>query len=594
MADELDPQLETQLRAVLHHEADSLPFLITTDDIERARRRRGGRRLALPASLLGVAAVLAILVASGVIGRGNEGDVAAPPSASATAIPLATYEELDSLLGVQPADVLRDEHPDAGPGGEPVTRTLGTIHDGGARYGVHCLGGSIDLVATVDGSELGTTRIDCNVAPFEGTAAFSPFGAAPAGPVSLSVTSAPGVRWRIVVSTIPVERSPSPTPFVLASYEELEARLAESSIMPVILRGEHPVAGTTGTDPIKTDLGPVGSVAFEDFAYSCTGGSIRIDKVSGDTVLTGFGTQCSDNPEIFTDGTGSVDPAAHIVVTASPQVVWRLVATGVPTPSQEPTQPAPSASPSLAPVAAGATPLVTLDITALDGTVTRDATTPTGTDKYLLHASCSGSGTLDLSIDNVQETRDCGAIGTEVFAPSGAGNGVEVVAAVTGEARFLLRLDAVDLAATPPTWQPPTLTLRGPDVLTGGLGSTQGFPGCGLVFQPKGGGGFADDCGPSWQPVPDHLVQKPGTTVSISLPAGWTMTRVDGAIARNNAIQLTGRAPAEQAWTGAATGDTWTFPVPPLGFWGVRLTVSATKDGDTFQVPYYAAVYVMP
>ena len=80
MADELDPRLEASLRAALHHEADQLPLLIRSEDIERARRRRGGRRFALPASLLGLAAVLAILVATGGIGRLLQGNVAASPS----------------------------------------------------------------------------------------------------------------------------------------------------------------------------------------------------------------------------------------------------------------------------------------------------------------------------------------------------------------------------------------------------------------------------------------------------------------------------------------------------------------------------------
>ena len=52
MADELDPRLEASLRAALHHEADQLPLLVRVEDIERARRQRGRRRLALPASLL--------------------------------------------------------------------------------------------------------------------------------------------------------------------------------------------------------------------------------------------------------------------------------------------------------------------------------------------------------------------------------------------------------------------------------------------------------------------------------------------------------------------------------------------------------------
>lgn len=217
MADELDSRLEASLRAALHHEADAIPLLIRAQDIRRERRMRRGRRLAVPASLLGAAAVVAVLIATGVLGRGDPTGVGASPSPSpsATPRPLASNEDLGRLIGVAPEYLLSGEHPDADPGGKPVSKAIGTVFGAGsAQYAVHCLGGSIDLVAAVDGKEIGTTRINCNVKAFKATLPLSLTGAAPEGGVALTVTSAPEVRWRIVISTIPVripvEIAPSP------------------------------------------------------------------------------------------------------------------------------------------------------------------------------------------------------------------------------------------------------------------------------------------------------------------------------------------------------------------------------------------------
>ena len=101
MADELDPRLEVRLRAALHADGDALPLLIREQDVLRARRRRRGRRLAVPASLLGAAAIVAVLVATGVLGRGEPADVGATPSPSPSPseVPLASYEELLGLIG---------------------------------------------------------------------------------------------------------------------------------------------------------------------------------------------------------------------------------------------------------------------------------------------------------------------------------------------------------------------------------------------------------------------------------------------------------------------------------------------------------------
>jgi len=195
MADELDPRLEASLRAALHHEADQLPLLIRSEDIERARRRRGGRRFALPASLLGLAAVLAILVATGGIGRLLQGNVAASPSPLPTATdrPLASYELLLGMLGVAKAD-LQGEQPASATAGDPVTVELGTLTaPGSVRYAIHCLGGPVTLVLDDGGPNPDIVQTDCAAQPV----ALDLQGSA--SPYRVSVTASPAVGWRIVL-----------------------------------------------------------------------------------------------------------------------------------------------------------------------------------------------------------------------------------------------------------------------------------------------------------------------------------------------------------------------------------------------------------
>jgi hypothetical protein len=218
MADELDPAIEARLRTALHAEADSLPMLIRSDDIGRARRRRRGRRFALPASLLGLAAVLAILVASGVIGRGDHAPVGGSPSPSASPRALATYDELKKLAGTATTPFLEGEHPDAGPSDATFTLALGSLADVQAvTFGVNCLGGSIELVLEEAGAEIGTTRFGCNLVPYGGGSPLSLRGETIAGPIDVIVRSAANVRWRIVVAgaapgATPLVVQPSPTP----------------------------------------------------------------------------------------------------------------------------------------------------------------------------------------------------------------------------------------------------------------------------------------------------------------------------------------------------------------------------------------------
>jgi hypothetical protein len=114
------------------------------------------------------------------------------------------------------------------------------------------------------------------------------------------------------------------------------------------------------------------------------------------------------------------------------------------------------------------------------------------------------------------------------------------------------------MAAVPNTmFLPPTLSLTGPDFTAGDTVTVAGFPGCGTSWDPKGGGGFNVDCGPSWQAIAAPLRQRPGTAVTVSLPAGWTIKSLTAAMAANADIIPSGRHPAERPLAVSRSGSTW-------------------------------------
>ena len=137
MDDELDLRLEAHLRAALHHEADALPLLVRAEDVRRARRRRGGRRLGLPASLLAAAAVIAVVVVFGGMWRVNQAPVAASPTAGSTSVipvqvidtptePLPSYEDI-AVYAASTVELLRAEHEAVNTPTQTVAGSLGAM-----------------------------------------------------------------------------------------------------------------------------------------------------------------------------------------------------------------------------------------------------------------------------------------------------------------------------------------------------------------------------------------------------------------------------------------------------------------------------------
>ena len=168
---------------------------------------------------------------------------------------------------------------------------------------------------------------------------------------------------------------------------------------------------------------------------------------------------------------------------------------------------------------------------------------------------------------------------------------------LSGDMRTTIELRAVPQGGPGVKFTPPVATLSGPTL--SGAGSVPGYAGCGLEFTLPNGDNAADQCGPSWMPIPEDraLYVKAGAQLTLSLPAGWTITSLDGQVTNHAGIEPAGRGPVATplvTLSGGATG-TATFAAPQAGDWGVMLSVSGRNtDGTQFGVPYYFRVIAAP
>jgi hypothetical protein len=280
MADELDPRLEARLREALRAEADALPFTVNEQDVLRERDRRGHRRWAPPASLLGAAAVVTLLVVAGAIWRATLDEVAASPSASPSAWasprPLATYDELTRMLDeslIVPWTVAaQGEGPAADAGDGKITTVLGTV-------GVHhfidfaldCTGGDIEIrVMSGDSAGFGY-KSACGPRPIMITD-----GMGSADPDSrVEVVATKDVRWRVIVqASAPASGEPSVAP----SLPPVPALGFDSTLRGVL----HGSAGPSDVTTLDAPVAPGSTIAI---AFACWGGGLvhlTVDGVAED------------------------------------------------------------------------------------------------------------------------------------------------------------------------------------------------------------------------------------------------------------------------------------------------------------------------
>jgi hypothetical protein len=222
---------------------------------------------------------------------------------------------------------------------------------------------------------------------------------------------------------------------------------------------------------------------------------------------------------------------------------------------------------------------------------------PKGTDAVYVDGTCAGRGTLLLEVDGITAQFSCGeetSLGVSEFTLDQQ-SGVSIQSSVEGNARFRIRVGAVDLDKVPGVdFVPPALKLSGPDWTAADIVTVTGFAGCGLSWAPGDQGGMSEECGPSWQPIAAALHQRTGSQVSLELETGWTITGIQGSFAAQADILSSGRDPQSQPLEVRKVGRKWVFDVPDAGDWGIRLGVSGASNGDHFAVPYYARVVVEP
>jgi hypothetical protein len=601
MADELDPVLEARLRGVLREEAQSIPFTLRADTVRRVaterKRARNTQRLALMS-----AAAVVVLAVAGValtLNLRNSSSVASTPSIDPAASALATYEELTLQLEADhDAKVsVTGEHVTTEPGTDPKTWDLGTINGLQGNLAASCVGTSV-LAGFGDGKTFtASIEVPCTK-PITLTSLVADPGTA--AKAHLMVQAAPSALWRIVAGdTIPPTGTEAPSgsigpsfsSAVFPSWDELYAFAGKQTSIVA--------TGGVGSDqPAEDHLGPLGSSQTLEFVGACIG-DVKLAFGPGDGAAPGdpFATlACNSQPLIVQlprDASASATQELVVLTGAYGQYTGIVVDTAVASPEPSASDGTPSAAPSLPPVGKGETALADFSISASSSNHLSTKARPAGTDWYRLDYACSGEGTLTLIVDGVGGQWDCAPSGILEFT-LGPGPGVEFEASMTGPGNALVRLVAYDQAKAGQTFVTPTLTVSGPDATAGDTVSVNATSGCGISYVPKSGkGGFAESCGPSWLAVASPLNQKAGSTVTFSLPSGWTITDATMSYAVNSQI-LPGQSPATSDGTVSHTGGTWTFTVPNAGDWGVVLFVSATHNGDKAQIPYYTRVIAQP
>lgn len=219
---------------------------------------------------------------------------------------------------------------------------------------------------------------------------------------------------------------------------------------------------------------------------------------------------------------------------------------------------------------------------------------PPGTDDMTVALACSGNGDVVMVIDGLRYERGCAAGISELVPRTDLV--VDVAIQASGSVRWAARFEALDLDTNPFTrFVPPVIQLAGVDAF-GVRGSAIGHPGCGWYWEPADGSGFADDCGPSWQAIPDNraLTVSAGSMLTLSLAGDWALTQLSVAIADHDRIIPSGNDPVATALdVGNVRGATATFPAPDVaGDWGLRIYVGGERPSESYGLPYYFRIHV--
>jgi hypothetical protein len=334
-----DANLEERLRSVLRQEGDSIPFTITTEELERRlalrRRARNGQRLSLVAAGVATVAVGAIFaLGSGWLTNGPVGGIDATPSpaptptATAGPTPLPSIDPLAALpvLVQDPltVDVITTQEPGDPTSPDPVLRAYGMdgVHMAAREAGVKvvCLGSDAQLSW---GWDLDRTAVASETITCDGTIQSYRYDVEALQPMIgqiLVLEATPRTAFRILVETFGEINDPVPTalPSLATPVGTVVANVtmnrgASASAAPVALRaGTVPPRGVYLVALVCLGEGranwSIGAEGTRDF-------------------VAGEGIPCNGAPVGFEVAEGIPPTDAKVWVTTDPANTWHLIVT---------------------------------------------------------------------------------------------------------------------------------------------------------------------------------------------------------------------------------------------------------------------------
>jgi len=262
-----DTGLEERLRSVLRQEGDSLPFTITSDELERRlvlrRRDRNGRRLSLMAAGLAAVAVGAIFALSnGWLANapavGADVSLSPAPTASSAPTPAPSIDPLAALpVLVQDPESLAfhmtegpgdPADPDPNPGGIGLDGVPMEAREAGIK--VVCLGP--DSAFLVWGTINDQTAVASESFACDGTIRDFRYDIAARQPMlgySLMFEASPRTAYRVLVESFGATNDPVPT--ALPSFATPDGRVVLDAKMTSGTPAGGPAAppGETGSVP---------------------------------------------------------------------------------------------------------------------------------------------------------------------------------------------------------------------------------------------------------------------------------------------------------------------------------------------------------
>jgi hypothetical protein len=226
------------------------------------------------------------------------------------------------LTALLPADVvaaaIRGEHVAVDASSGDASVDLGPVGGGSpVWYALSCFGGSVMTTFDTGDTTPDTLSLGCGRGPVASSLDWA------AGPANVTVSAPSSLAWRLVLAA-----GAGPTR-QLEPFDELHvaAQHARTTGGVTIAKGEGPDPGADGFI-LTTDLGAIGAVRDVQLAIDCVGANIEVRIVDGDSVLAGYKGACTPAVDIENIVVDAPSTQARLLVVATRDVTWRLLAIG--------------------------------------------------------------------------------------------------------------------------------------------------------------------------------------------------------------------------------------------------------------------------